>query len=248
MQQFNVFSKTCQQKPEVCKYWDGFINLTSMLHNLISADKEGEWESHLQVLQELLPVFCEAYCISCLRYATWYLEKMHRLDQEHPDIHTEFLAGKFVVQTSAGTFKAVSPDMKLEQTINRSQKRSAGIVGQTKTESYVSDWELVYNEILAISNCYSDLTKSKIPTGPTLHHELTGRISKQLSEKINKVRKFITERGNPYETARPTPLHNITSGLVVPKEHSKRLLNYFDDEKQRYKHFRDLRYVKNKKI
>ena len=159
----------------------------------------------------------------------------------------EFLAGKFVVQTSVCTFKAVSPDMKLEQTMNRSQKRSGGIVGQTKTESYVSDWKLAYNEILAISNCYSDLAKSKTPTGPTLHHELTGRISKQLSEETNKVREFITERGNPYETARPTPLHNITSGLVVPKEHSKRLLNYFDDGKQRYKHFRDERYVKMSK-
>ena len=62
---------------------------------------------------------------------------MRRLDQEHPDIHTEFLAGKFVVQTSVGTFKAVSPDMKLEHSINRSQKRSGGIVDQTKSESYV---------------------------------------------------------------------------------------------------------------
>ena len=68
---------------------------------------------------------------------------MWRLDQEHPDIHTDFLSGKFVVQTSAGKFKAVSPDMKLEQTINCSQKSYGGIVGQTKTESYVSEWALV---------------------------------------------------------------------------------------------------------
>ena len=102
------------------------------------------------------------------------------------------------------------------------------------------------HKILIFSHCYSNLTKSKTRTGPTLHHELTGRISK-LSEEINKVREFITERGNPYETSRPTPLHNITSGLVVPKEHSKRLLNYFDNGKQRYKHFHDERYVKKSK-
>ena len=54
-----------------------------------------------------------------------------------------------------------------------------------------------------------------------LHSELTGRISKQLSEEINKVREFITERGNPYEASRPTSLDKITSGAVVPKEHSK---------------------------
>ena len=39
----------------------------------------------------------------------------------------------------------------------------------------------------------------------------------------------------------------MTSGLVVPKEHSKRLVNYFDDKKQRYKHFCDEWYVKKSK-
>ena len=174
---------------------------------------------------------------------------MRKVDQEHADIHAEFLAGRFVVQTSVGTFKAVSPDMKLEQTINRSQKSSGGILGQTKTDSYVSEWELVYHDVLAISNCYSDLTKSNTRTGPALHHELTGNISKQLNEEISKVMEFINERGNPYETARPTPLHNITSGQMVSKENSRRLLNYFNDGKQRYRDFRDERYVmKSKKL
>ena len=80
--------------------------------------------------------------------------------------------------------------------------------------------------------------------GPTLHHELRGRIRKHMSEEINKVREFIIKRGNPYKTPRQTPLYNITSRLVVPKEHSKGLLNYFNDGKQRYKHFRDERYLK----
>ena len=134
--------------------------------------------------------------------------------------------------------------MKLGQTINRSQRSPGGIVGQTKTESYFLEWELVYHEIITYSNCYSDLTKSKTRTGPALHHELTGRISKQQSEEVIKVRKFITEWGNPYETSRPTPLHDITSGLVVPKEHSKLLLKYFDGGKQQCKLFCDERYVK----
>ena len=107
----------------------------------------------------------------------------------------------------------------------------------------------MYHEVLAISNCFSNLTKSKTRTGPQLHHKLAGGISKQLSESMNKVTEFITERGNPYETLTPTPLHNITGGLVVSKPHSKRLLNYFEDGKQRYKVFREERYVnKSKKL
>ena len=34
---------------------------------------------------------------STITDTTWYLEKMRRVDQEHPDIHTEVLAEKFVV-------------------------------------------------------------------------------------------------------------------------------------------------------
>lgn len=95
-----------------------------MLHNLTSADRQGQWEGHLQAIQDRLPFFfCEADCINYLQYITWYLEKFQRLDQEYPYIHTKFLAGKSVVQTSVRTFKAVSPDMKLGQTIYRSKKK-----------------------------------------------------------------------------------------------------------------------------
>ena len=49
------------------------------------------------------------------------------------------LTGKFVVKTHTGTFNAVSPDMKLEQSIQRSKKGSGGIIGQTKQQSYITD-------------------------------------------------------------------------------------------------------------
>ena len=41
VQQFNEFLKTCQQIPKVCQYWDSFIELTPMLHNLISVTGKG---------------------------------------------------------------------------------------------------------------------------------------------------------------------------------------------------------------
>ena len=84
--------------------------------------------------------------------------------------------------------------MKLEQTINRSQNNTGGIIAETKTDSYVSERELVYHEILAISNCYSDLTKSKTRTGNDLHHELSGSIGEEINNSINKVVDFIMKR------------------------------------------------------
>ena len=62
--------------------------------------------------------------------------------------------------------------MKLEQTIQRS-KKSAGIIGQTRQLSYVTEWELIYHEVLAISNVYQNITSAGLSFWATnLHPEL----------------------------------------------------------------------------
>ena len=63
------------------------------------------------------------------------------------------MEGKLVVKSNPGYFKAVAPDMKLEQTIQRSQKSFGGIIGQTKQVGYVTECGPIYHEVLAISNC-----------------------------------------------------------------------------------------------
>ena len=69
-------------------------------------------------------------------FALWLMiEKTRKLPTEHAEMYEEFVNGKCVVQTHTASFKATSPDKKLEQTINRSQKSSGGIVGQTKADS-----------------------------------------------------------------------------------------------------------------
>ena len=128
--------------------------------------------------------------------------------------------------------------MKLEQTINRSQKSSGG-VGQAKADSYVTEWELVDHEL-----------KPKARTGPFLHNELGGNTSCNLKEAVTKVVKFIIEeRGNPYELTTNPKLHNFTSGQVVSEESTAKLLKYFEHGQEKYEKFRNDRYVtKTKKF
>ena len=92
---------------------------------------------------------------------------MRKLPDEYPDIHSEFMEGKPGFKTTNSSFYAVSPQMNirtLEQQTKRSQETAGGIVGK-KTDSYVSTQELVYDEILVISNCYSNIAKCKTPIG-----------------------------------------------------------------------------------
>ena len=101
---------------------------------------------------------------------------MRKLEEEYREIYEKFQNGLFVVKTGSGPFTANSPDMRLEQTIQRSKKRPSGIIGQTRRVAYVSEWELVHREILAISNCFNKITfpDAKDDLIVMMHHELPG--------------------------------------------------------------------------
>ena len=171
---FAEFSQTCAEKSEMCRYWDGLIKLSRTLTSLIAADRDGNWALHLLSIQELLPVFCVSGSINYQRYGSWYLEKMRKLPDEYPEIYKNFLDGKFVVKTGHGHFNAVAPDMKLEQTIQRSKKGAGGVVGQMKHEAFVTEWELCYHEVLAISKYHAEITGSVLASSDAepLHREL----------------------------------------------------------------------------
>ena len=145
------------------------------MKSLIACDRTGDWQGHLQTVQELLPVFLECDSINYLRYASFYLETTRKLPQDYPEIYKEFIKGKFAVKTNKGSFNAVSLNMKLEQTIQRSKKSTSGIIGQSRQTSYVTEWELVYHDILAISNIFTSITSHSLGFRETdLHHELSG--------------------------------------------------------------------------
>ena len=56
-QEFETFSKTSSERSEVCRYWDGILTLIGLLKDLVSADREGNWEGHLQVIEKLFSHF-----------------------------------------------------------------------------------------------------------------------------------------------------------------------------------------------
>ena len=47
------------------------------------------------------------------------------------------MQGHFVVKQRYGSFNSVAGDMELEQTIQRSQKSTRGIIGQSRQSEYV---------------------------------------------------------------------------------------------------------------
>ena len=68
--------------------------------------------------------------------------------------------------------------------------------------------------------------------------ELSGSLTKVLSDSVDKVFNFLLERNNPYEVKETTKLHHFTTGHIVFDEHAKRLLSFFDHGQANYIEFR----------
>ena len=145
------------------------------------ADREGDWNLHLHTVQCILSFFALFDCVNYLRWCSPYLEDMLRLLETAPRIYQAFLQGQFVVNRTPGKFKTVAADQSLEQTINRSQKSSGGIIGSTRKKDFVAEWEMINHEIIAVSSFHWELSGSK-----PFYHELT--VNPEFSESETKAR------------------------------------------------------------
>ena len=112
------FDNDCSQNSDMCKYvLQGLqlINLVEMLAMLV---------------EQLMPVFLEFDSINYLIYASWYLKRIKVPESKNPYFYKTFMHKHFVVKDKQRKFNRVSPEMKLEQIMQRAIKDPDGIIGE----------------------------------------------------------------------------------------------------------------------
>ena len=244
---FLNFTNHYVEKSQICNYFENFLNMVELLKYLVAADGEGDWEAHLLAVHNILPIFREFDSISYLRYGSLYLENMRRLPEEHPEIYTKFMQGHFVVKQRYGSFNAVAGYMKLEQTIQRSQKSTGGIIGQTRQSEYVTKWEIGYHKILSISNAFREITKTNLRSREIkIHHELDKHFCSIFNSQVKTVAEFILKKGNLYKMLAPN-LYNFVSGTTISSTAAKKVLNCYLHGKEQYEIFRPERFLDQSK-
>ena len=149
----------------------------SVIKQIITADREGNWPLHVASVQESMPVLREFDAINYLRYASWYLERILVLEVPHPNLFRRFSMGLFAVKDHPGSFNAVAPDLKLEQTNQRISQGPGGhvIVGASGNIPIVAEFKLLYHEIGAITNLLQQLTNAGVLAHleTSVQHELS---------------------------------------------------------------------------
>ena len=240
---FNNFMEKKTSESQQCKYWSNVLRMMSTVKLLIKADRDGNFLLHINAVGEVLPIFAALDGINYLRCLMFYHETLKALPTTHPYLYQQFLLGNFVVKTNVGSFNAVPADMKLEQSINRSAKSTSGIIGQQKCLQYVTEWQLIYHEVLDIANAYRQLLHSDTTrTELYLHRDLSSFKVSQKNDAVSSLKTFIIERGNPYFNGE-TILKNFVTQVQSQPNVASRILAVFEEGNNKVKKLRDSVYI-----
>ena len=166
--------------------------MVRLAKDLVRADREGDWHLHLQSVEAVLPYFAVFDSIHYLRWRSLYLEDMKKLPETAPVVHDNFMAGHFVVKRPSIPFPAVAADMCLEQTINRSSKTSRGIIGNMKRKEFVTRWNIIHHELMAVNQTFRQVTGVQLNnTELTVNHSFSRRQTQEKESKVDKMIAYI---------------------------------------------------------
>ena len=209
---FHTFKKESEEKSEVCEYLSILQHNTLLQKNLLSSEREGNWDLHVATIDDSMSVLREFDCLHYLRNGGYYNETIKALEFTHPWLFRKFQMGHWVVQENPGKFKAVSADMKMELGLQCFSKGPGGhyVVGVSGNAAAVAEFELLFHEVGKIASLITELT------GNDAQQHLESNMQPCYSEtrrnifndNLISLLDFMLARKNPYSIKAPSHLLN----------------------------------------
>jgi hypothetical protein len=175
-------------------YWSTVLELELDVLALVKSFREGNFLLYVSVLEKLLPWL---FALDHQHYARWitvHLRDMKNLEKCHPDIFSEFLKGKFVVQRSHRAFSSIAVDQAHEMN-NATVKGTGGAIGLTEDAAALRRWTIVSPEIARIIGEFPILMKSQ---ESILHHDQTPSVQNTFLNEVESVIRVFESLGNPF--------------------------------------------------
>ena len=130
---YEDFNERNCNRPMFAIYLEYMEMILSILR-FIQATRQGNWQMHLQSLENLTKYYFALDRVKYARMAPLYLAEMIALEHSDPAIWNEFSSGNFVVNKNSVPSCAIGPDHAIEHE-NRWMKVRGGIVGITTKDS-----------------------------------------------------------------------------------------------------------------
>ena len=97
------------------RLWIQYMAMVDLLRKFIKAERLGKWALHLQSMFDMLPYFAASGHNLYLKSVRLYLQKMSKLEVDHPDVYRHFVNGLHVIRRSDREWAGLSTDLAIEQ-------------------------------------------------------------------------------------------------------------------------------------
>ena len=176
------------------KLWINYQHMLSLARALVSVDRMGSWEMHLNAVLACLPIFAAAGQTNYLKSARLYPQKMYALKDDNPKVHRKFHSGFPVIWRSSQYWAGLGSDLVIEQTLMRSLKSQGGLMrGSGMSERQRTVWDMSSTVSSLYNLAMQDLTERSYVTSEQ-HKELSASRLKRdeidlgkVAEKLNTV-------------------------------------------------------------
>jgi len=230
------------------KFWDNFMDSAHIMLRLLRAERDADFDLHLDAVCETIPYFICGGRNNYAKYTPVYVAEMRQLETQQPDAYKQLQSGAFVVRRSPKRqFNCVPTDQALEQTVNREAKSHGGIIGFTLRKGALLRWLITRH----VTGSYAEAMKMMCTTAsrPDIHEELgSSRMKRDASDVGKIIDALVGEYQNPFDLETvPTSLINIVTGQVATQEVEDSLTGMQETGKAHMKNFLEKRLVENTK-
>ncbi|WAQ98989.1 hypothetical protein MAR_023362 [Mya arenaria] len=177
------------------QYWWLTLKLQLMVLMFVRAERDGNFCLYVETLNKLTPWF---FALDQTNYARWlpvHIRDLNTLSQVHPDLHTEFQNGNFVIHKTARVSSGMAIDQGHEQN-NAMVKGSGGAVGLTENPSAFRRWMVAGPELARITIEFE--TAFTAQDDATGHLEQTPAVQTAFAKQVMSLVSTIEDMGNPF--------------------------------------------------
>ena len=89
------------------RFWDDFMEGAHIMLRLLRAERDVNFDLHLQAVSERIPYFIVGGRHSYARYTAVYIANMKQLEQDHPDVYRYLCTGGSIVCRTQRLFKCM---------------------------------------------------------------------------------------------------------------------------------------------
>ena len=191
------------------------MEMIGILQQFIRAERTGDWIGHLNAIRKMLPFFAASGHYQYLKSAYVYLQKMMRLEHEHPDVYQQFIQGNHTVRRTDRYWGGLSTDLIIEQVLMRSLKTTGGLTrGRGMSEAQRTLWLLSMPACAEMNHAMQNFSGTNYATSEQ-HQDASLSRRNRDSHDVKQVVDFLEAR-SPFEEV-DTSLRNIETGVTADK-------------------------------